>query len=142
MTVSFYSIDLKVNEVNKTLGTTYDKSCIIKDTLDVLNPVFELDFDTSILSKNYMYVADLGRYYFITNMEIINHTILVSGHVDVLKTYATDIKASNGIATRSQYYNKNLADNLIVNLESEKIRYRVLSSNITGGTYVAIIGGK
>lgn len=142
MTVYFYSMNLQINKVDKTLGTPTTKTCTIKDNLDVLNPVIELDFDSNILTKNYMYIADLGRYYFINSIDIINHTIVVTGHVDVLKTYSSDIKNSNGIATRSQYYNKNLADKLIVPLENEKIRYRVLSSEITGGTYVAIIGGK
>lgn len=142
MYVYLYDANIKINQINKQIGTATNVNCIIKDNLDVLNPVFELDFNASILSKNYMYVPDLGRYYFITNIEIINHTIIIRGHVDVLKTYATDIMNARGIATRSQYYNRNLADKMVVTLESEKIRYRVLSSAITGGTYVAIIGGK
>lgn len=142
MTVTFYQLSINPIVLNKTLGAGTDKSCVVKDNLDVLNPVFELDFDASILSKNYMYVADLGRYYFITSIEIINHVIIVRGHVDVLKTYNSQIRSGKCTATRSNKKNLTIPDTMVISLPTEKIQYRKLSSEITGGTYVLILGGK
>lgn len=142
MTVKFYQLSLNPIILNKTLGTATDKSCTIKGNLDVLNPVFELDFDTSILTKNYMYVADLGRYYFITSIEIVNHIIIISGHVDVLKTYNSEIRSGKCIATRSNQKNNTIPDTMVMTLPTEKISYRKLSTPISGETYVLIIGGK
>lgn len=141
MTVSLYSVSINPIVVNKELGTGTDKTCTIKDNLDVLNPVIELDFDASILSKNYMYIADLGRYYFITNIEIVNHTIIIAGHVDVLKTYGSQIKAGNCTATRSNFSNKNIPESLALKIPQNKIQYRKLSEALTGSTYICIIGG-
>ena len=93
MVVTLYQLSINPIVLNKTLGTGVDKSCTIKDNLNVTDPVIELDFDSSILSKNYMYIADLGRYYFIRNIEIINHVIVITGHVDVLKTYNSQIRS-------------------------------------------------
>jgi hypothetical protein len=142
MTVTFYQLSINPIVLNKTLGTGTDKTCVVKDNLDVLNPTFELDFDASILSKNYMYVADLGRYYFITSIEIINHVIIVRGHVDVLKTYNAQIRSGKCTATRSNKKNLTIPDTMVISLPTEKIQYRKISSEITGGTYVLILGGK
>lgn len=142
MTVYFYQLSINPIVLNKTVGTPDTKSAIIKDNLDVLNPVFELDFDSSILSKNYMYVPDLGRYYFITSIEIINHVIIVRGHVDVLKTYNSQIRSGKCTATRSNKKNLTIPDTMVISLPTEKIQYRKISSEITGGTYVLILGGK
>lgn len=141
MVITLYQTSINPIVVDKTLGTGVDKTCTIKDSLDVINPVFELDFDATILSKNYMYVADLGRYYFITNIEIINHAIRITGHVDVLKTYGTQIKAGKCTATRCNFYNKNIPDPLSLSLPNDKITYRKLSTALSGDTYICIIGG-
>ena len=142
MTVTFYQLSINPIVLNKSLGTGTDKTCVVKDNLDVLNPEFELDFDASILSKNYMYVADLGRYYFITSIEIVNHVIIVRGHVDVLKTYNSQIRSGKCTATRSNKKNLTIPDTMVISLPTEKIQYRKISSEITGGTYVLILGGK
>lgn len=142
MTVTFYQLSINPIVLNKRLGTGTDKTCVVKDNLDVLNPVFEVDFDASILSKNYMYVSDLGRYYFITSIEIINHVIIVRGHVDVLKTYNTQIRSGKCTATRSNKKNLTIPDTMVISLPTEKIQYRKISGEITGGTYVLILGGK
>lgn len=142
MQINFYNAKIKKNELNKVLGTPIVKTCALKNGSSIEDPVLYMEHDATLFNCNYVYIPDFGRYYFINGRELVEHTEYITCHVDVLKTYANDIKNSNGIATRSQYYNKNLADKMIIPLESEKIRYRTLSSAITGGTYVAIIGGK
>lgn len=141
MTVTLYQVSINPIVVDKSLGTGTDKTCTIKDTLDIINPVIELDYDATILSKNYMYISDLGRYYFIRNIEIVNHVIVITGHVDVLKTYGAQIKASNVTATRSNYGNKQLNDNMVISQSDEYVEYRKLGNSFTGETYVLILGG-
>lgn len=141
MTVKFYSVSINPIVLNKTLGTATDKTCTIKDNMDIINPVVELAYDAAILGKNYMYISDLGRYYFITNIEIVGHRIFVTGHVDVLKTYNSQIRAGNCTSTRSNFYNKNIPDALYLPVPQDKITYRKLSSALSGDTYICIIGG-
>ena len=143
MNVTFYNATFNRKRVVKTLpsGTTIS-GVSIKDDCTVHDPVIRLDHNAAHMSFNYAYIADFGRYYYVDPPEISGKEDIFYLHVDVLMSFQSDIKASSGIATRSQYYNRNLADNLVVPLESEKIRYRKLSTAITGGTYVAIIGGR
>lgn len=142
MNVTFYNITFNRKRVQKALpsGTTITAS--VKDVCDLHDPVIRLVHDASHVHFNYAYVPDFGRYYYVDPPEIDGKEDIFYLHVDQLMSFANDIKASKGIATRSQYYNKNIADSLVMLTESEKVRYRKLSAAITGGTYVAIIGGK
>lgn len=142
MNVTFYNTKIKKNEVNKNLGSGTVITCSLKNGSSIEDPVLLMEHSATMFAYNYCYIPDFGRYYFIAGREIVEHTEYLTLHVDVLKSFANDILNSKGIATRSQFYNKNIADNLIVSLESERVTYRKLSSPITGGTYVAIIGGK
>ena len=142
MNVTLYNANFNRKRVVKSLpsGTTIPAS--IKDSCDLHDPVIRLVHDASHMHFNYAYIADFGRYYYVDPPELDGKEDIFYLHVDALMSFSNDIKGSVGIATRSQYYNKNIADSLVVPLESEKIRYRKLSDAITGGTYVAIIGGK
>lgn len=142
MNVTFYIADFNRKRVVKTLPSGTNITASIKDNCDLHDPVIRLVHDASHMSFNYAYVPDFGRYYYVDPPELEGKEDIFYLHVDVLMSFANDIKGSTGIATRSQYYNKNIADSLVMLTESEKVRYRKLSAAITGGTYVAIIGGK
>ena len=142
MNVTFYNATFNRKRVVKTLPSGTTISASVKDVCDLHDPVLRLVHDASHVHFNYAYIPDFGRYYYVDPPELDGKEDVFYLHVDVLMSFANDIKNSKGIATRSQYYNKNIADSLVMTLESEKVRYRKLSAAITGGTYVAIIGGK
>ena len=142
MNVTFYNVTFNRKRVQKALPSGTTISASVKDVCDLHDPVIRLVHDASHVHFNYAYVPDFGRYYYVDPPEIDGKEDIFYLHVDQLMSFANDIKASKGIATRSQYYNKNIADSLVMLTESEKVRYRKLSAAITGGTYVAIIGGK
>ena len=143
MTIRLYNMSYNPIKIDKTIPGTYtEKSIDFKGDMNILDISFELGYDSSLLDKNYAYISDLGRYYFIKPVGIIGHRIIFSGHCDVLKSWSSAIKSSNCIATRSNFGNKSIPDPMILELPSERISYRKISSAISGGTYVAIIGGK
>lgn len=141
MNINFYNSKIRKNEVNKSLGVAIVKTCSLKEGSSIEDPILYMVYDTSLMGCNYVYIPDFGRYYFITGKEIDGKTLYITCHVDVLKTYATDIKASKGTATRSNIYNKNIPDSLAMEIPQNKIQYRKLSEALTGGTYICIIGG-
>lgn len=102
------TVTLKVNsspveQIGKTLTAGTDFSCKLKDDTSILKPVLIISSLSSLASFNYMYIADFGRYYFIDDIKSINQGIWeVSGHVDVLETYATAIKANSAVIKRQQ----------------------------------------
>lgn len=142
MLINFYNAKIKKNELNKTLGTAIVKTCSLKNGSSVEDPVLYLEYDASLLNYNYVYIPDFGRYYFVVDKEVVEHTIYITLHVDVLVSFKSDILSSIGTATRSNFYNKNIPDKMVASLPGENIQYRTLSSAFTGETYVLILGGK
>lgn len=143
MTIRLYNMTYNPIKIAKSVPATYtEKTIDFKGDMNILDITFELGYDSSLLNKNYAYISDLGRYYFIKPVGIIGHRIVFSGHCDVLKSWSSAIENSNCIATRSNFKNNTIPDPMILELPSEHITYRKLSTAITGGTYVAILGGK
>ena len=141
MIINFYNSKIKKNEINKTLGNPIVKTCSLKNGSSIEDPVLYMEHDASLFACNYVYIPDFGRYYFVAGRELVEHTEYITCHVDVLKTFADDIKASKGTATRSNFYNRNIPDTMALELPQDRVQYRKLSEALTGETYIAIIGG-
>lgn len=141
MTVNFYNAKIKKNEINKTLGTAIVKTCALKNGSSIEDPVLYMEHDATLFNTNYVYIPDFGRYYFISGRELVEHTEYITCHVDVIKSFADDIKSSKGTATRSNFYNRNIPDSMALELPQDRIQYRKLSDALTGETYICIIGG-
>lgn len=142
MNVTFYSIDFDRNHVVKALPAGQVVSCNLLYPADLHDPMLRLEHDASSMTYNYAYIPDFGRYYYVDPPELEGKEDIFSLHVDVLMSFSTDIKNSPCIATRSNKGNDDIPDPMILEIPSEKIMYRKLSTAITGGTYVAILGGK
>lgn len=115
--INLYNYSGEPNRLDKSLGgTTLTLTGTLKEGADVINPVIEF-YDTGgenldLNDYNYMYIEKFGRYYFITDI-IVDRTnvVFISGHVDVLNTYKTEIKNLQAMATRSEYeYNAYITD--------------------------------
>lgn len=141
MIINFYNSKIKKNELNKTLGNPIVKNCALKNGSSIEDPVLYMEHDASLFNCNYVYIPDFGRYYFISGRELVEHTEYITCHVDVIKSFADDIKASKGTATRSNFYNKNIPDSMALDIPQDRVQYRKLSEALTGQTYIVIIGG-
>lgn len=78
-------------------------SCDVYERVDRINPILKVDKTQIDLSQtNYMSIPEFGRKYFITDITgDTGKTVYVHGHVDVLGTYDTQIRACKCIAARS-----------------------------------------
>lgn len=104
MTVTLYQTSDDRRVVTKTLTAIASNVTIVpKEQLDILTPRIRLAWNTSYLAANYMYISDLGRYYFISDMLLnTGHNIDIIGNVDVLMTYDAQIRALNATIIRSE----------------------------------------
>lgn len=92
-----------VEKIGKTLSTGTDFSVTLKEGTSVLKPVLLLKSSSSLSGFNYMYISDFNRYYFIDDIKSIRNDLWeVSGHVDVLETYATAILSNQAVIKRQQ----------------------------------------
>lgn len=120
-------------------------SCVFKDESSVENPNVVISTGTDITECNYMYIADLHRYYFIREIGVVRAGVYyIRGHVDVLSTYATEIKACSAIIARQQnLYNMYLDDPEFKTLnKSQVVTKRFSSGGFTKDmSYILVVAG-
>lgn len=102
-------ITLQVNEsddrkINKTITDISTLTGALREESSIIDPVIMIEGSVSTIAGcNYMTIPEFGRAYFITDITSIRDNLLqVSGHVDVLSTYATQILANTGIVRRQE----------------------------------------
>ena len=104
MTIKLYHNDSDKRTVSKTLTNEGSLAgATIIDNTTILNPRLKVrDNGIIMLQYNYCYIADFKRYYYITNITVSNGYILIDCKVDVLMSYANEIKACTGVIARQE----------------------------------------
>lgn len=143
ISVTFYnnSADVRVVDKSTSLTQIKTKTCYPVSGCNILNPTIKIDYDTDIMGANYMIIgAPFNRAYFITDMAMdVGQSMNVSGSVDVLHTYATQIKASTAQVVRSESTKTTMQvdGELPIDPKRYSIEGIVLPSTaLTGGSYV------
>ena len=86
-------------------------SCTFKDDTSMENPTIIIDAAAYNSSCNYGYLDDTGRYYYVVDVTFSQQRCYLQLKVDVLKSFATDIKNAQCNAQRSSSkYNKYFMD--------------------------------
>ena len=108
-------------------------NCVFKDDSSVENPNIVISTGTDITECNYMYIADLHRYYFIREIGVVRTGVYyIRGHVDVLSTYANEIKACSAIISRQEnVFNMYLDDPEFITLNKSQ----VVTKKFSGGAF-------
>lgn len=90
-------------KINKTTTPVINIQALPTEPTNILTPALIVERYNSIMTANYMYIPDFARYYYITNFTMITgNRIIISGKVDVLKTYAEQLQNCGCIVTRSE----------------------------------------
>lgn len=99
---------------NRDVIKTLENETVItgsnRGAIDKLAPeIFVVDVAPNTF--NYCYIVELQRYYYIEGFQIDHKGVaLLHMKVDVLMTYADDIKASSGLITKQRDYNPYYGD--------------------------------
>lgn len=105
MKVQIYKTDSERNKLNKSLELVKEIDVKLLNNTEILKPFIEVtNIPLEELTKaNYMYIADLNRYYFIDNIELMTgNNVYISGSVDVLMSYLDSILNIKGTVKRSE----------------------------------------
>lgn len=91
-------------KMDKSITTIYDIEGTLKDTTSIIDPVILFSGDlTDSVNMNYMTIPVFNRSYFITNIKSVRQGLFeISGHVDVLTTYKTQIRKCEAIVKKQE----------------------------------------
>ena len=131
--------------VTKDLTAIETFSGWLREACSIIDPVIVFEEPvTSFATANYMTIATFGRSYFIT--EIVSLTAQLTeihAHVDVISSFADEIKANNGIVLRQAHdWNLYLADDVIRCYANPIVHTMAFPSGFSGSSYVLLVAGR
>lgn len=103
MNISFGVTRSEKRQLDKSVAYSVSLSGTLRNETNVVNPTILVEANVSTLAGcNYMSIPAFHRQYFITDVRAISDKLCeVSGHCDVLSTYASDIRNNTAIVARS-----------------------------------------
>lgn len=144
MTIKLYHNDSDKRTVSKSLSneSALIDATIIDDT-SILAPRLKVrDNGIIMVQYNYCYIADFKRYYYITDITVSNGYILIDCKVDVLMSYANEIKACRGIIARQeQKCNYYLDDPYYQSYEYSRVQVKTFSDVFNNFNFVLTVNG-
>lgn len=122
--VTLYSQSSPTNQVTKDIGNSIvSVNGTLRRLCSIIDPVILIqtsDISLWPLNVNYMYIASFKRYYYITNIVSVNTNLWeLHGHVDVLMSYASQIRQQTAIVARQEsQYNLMLDDGFFMSYQN------------------------
>lgn len=102
MLLNLYSTTDDTRKLEKALTTVKNITAIPSENVTMLAPAFIVEYDRAILAANYCFIPEFGRYYFIRDITLLKgNRLQINCSVDVLKTYADDLKNCTAVIIRN-----------------------------------------
>ncbi len=141
------------NVVNKVLTevVVFDE-VIFKEDTSLLNPTIIINGVSNsssyniedIGTSNYFSIPKVNRYYFITDITMMSGgRVAITGKVDVLMTFKTDIIGSTQLIVRQEKKTNNFLIDTDIPLSSKKqvIEHEFGDSIVDSGFYILAVNG-
>lgn len=105
----------------------------LKNPCSITDPVITCEvLNAGAVNFNYMYVHEFRRYYFVTDIVILqNNLVEIHAHVDVLQSFKSAIKNSRGFVSRREQNLEPFVADAKRNL-TEKTSYNLIEPQTTG----------
>ena len=133
------------NKIGKSISNLYTASGALREGTSIINPVIMISGANvpTLKNANYMHIPDFNRYYFITDIKSIrNGLIEISGHVDVLQTYSSQIRNNTAIIKRNaNSWNLYIEDGLFKTYANPHIFTKEFPSGFKEPSYVLFVAG-
>lgn len=103
MNITLYNTTDDKRKLNKVLTSDITLDCSFYDSCNILSPKILLEYNSSVFSKNYCYIPEFYRYYFIKNATVdAGGRIILECDIDPLYTYRSAISLLNVTVTRNE----------------------------------------
>lgn len=132
------------NRIGKTITTGATLSGTLKAGTTIINPVIIVDVGLiGIVKYNYMDIPTFGRKYFIKDIRSVTANLVeISGHVDVLESFSTEILAQTAIIERQENnWNLYLEDGVFKEYANPNIITKAFPSGFDTQSFVLAVAG-
>lgn len=132
------------NRVTKDLTTIATVSGTLKEETSIIDPVIKIECDLSdVTSCNYLSIESFGRSYFVNNIRSIREGLVeFTCHVDVLSSFADEIKANRAIIRRQENdWNLYLNDGTFKVYQNPEVLTKAFPSGFTTQEIVLAVAG-
>lgn len=144
-----FSITLQTNNsekirVSKSLTDILEVTGTLKQETSIVDPVLLIKCDLSdVVGCNYLTIPDFGRSYFVTDIRSIrNDLVEFSCHVDVLSSFATEIRANYAILSKQEkQWNLYLNDGTFRVYQNPIIATKAFPNGFTTQEFVLAVAG-
>ncbi len=142
-TIQFCNNQEELNKITKNPTVVMTLTGSLRNEANIVDPEILVEYDGTLVNTNYMYISELRRYYFITKIEAIRTKLWrVTGHCDVLKTYAEGILGTEAVVARSESkYNLMLNDSMFKVYSNPRLQCANFPNKFTGESYVLVMNG-
>ena len=147
MNIQIQQTTSEKNKIGKSISTLFTASGALREGTSIINPVIMISGANipTLKNANYMHIPDFNRYYFITDIKSVrNGLVEISGHVDVLQTYAGQIRNNTAIIKRNaNSWNLYIEDGLFKTYANPHIFTKEFPSGFSDPSFVlSVAGGK
>lgn len=129
-------------KVGKNLTLLGSGDCALKGECSILSPIFSITgmSDGTVAKFNYVYIPDWNRYYYVDDINAeIGRGFEISCHVDVLQTYASQIRNLNGFVRRQEFeYNDYIPDIKIPARDTRNFSFLKVGDMPSGAFYITV----
>lgn len=132
------------NKLDKDITNIVTLNGVLKNETSIINPVILIEGDISAFTNcNYMTIPVFGRKYFITNIRSIRNNLFeISAHVDVLSSFATQIRSNTAIIHRQENrWNLYLNDGSFRIYQNPMVLTREFPNGFTTQEFILAVAG-
>ena len=141
--IGLYNNTEELNKISKSPTLVRTLTGEFREETDIVNPEILIEYDGTLTDVNYMRIAQLNRWYFITGIESVRTGLWrIYAHCDVLKTYSEAILGTEAVIARSEsLYNLLINDSMFKVYSNPRLQIANFPQKFTGESYVLVMNG-
>lgn len=144
-----FNISLQVNNsererLSKSIDDILTVSGVLKEETSIIDPVIMIECDLNAVKNcNYMTIPAFGRSYFVNNIRSIqNGLVEFSCHVDVLSSFANQIRDNTAIVRKQENdWNLYLNDGSFKVYQNPNVLTKAFPSGFTTQEFILAVAG-
>lgn len=145
MTIRLMRNKSQANYLTKDTEVISTRTGTLKRATSITDPTIILESNGRPLpaNVNYFHIPDFSRYYFVTAIQTVtNGMYAISGHVDVLVSFRSQINPCVGIVARNEYTNNLYLDDPMFRVyQNPRIQIKMFPRGLENPSYALIVAG-